>query len=267
MKFKFYIFLTLAVLAMTSCKSQYELILQGNDVPEKFRLAYELLDKKKYSKAAEMFESLSLSTKGTAQEDTVMYYWSLCNYRYGDYQTAVTNLGTFVATFPLSPFYDDAQFMRMDCLYRSTYRYELDQLPTYKALEEMRVFVTENPDSKHIEEVRQMIDDLNGRLELKAYKSAYLYYHMEDYLASHYALKSVLKDNADNRYREEILYYIAMSSYMYALNSVASKQRERYLQFVDDYFNVVSEFPDSKYARDLEKYYERAQNILKRTES
>jgi acetylornithine deacetylase/succinyl-diaminopimelate desuccinylase-like protein len=101
-------------------------------------------------------------------------------------------------------------------------------------------------------------------LELKAYKSAWLYYHMEDYLAAHYALKNVLKDNADNRYREDILYYTAMAAYKYALNSVPSKQRERYLVFVDDYFNIVSEFPESKYLKELEGLYNKAQKQLKK---
>ena len=108
-----------------------------------------------------------------------------------------------------------------------------------------------------------MMDDLNNRLELKAYKAAYLYYHMEDYLAAHYALKNVLKENADNRYREEILYYTAMSAYKYAYNSVPDKQRERYLVFVDDYFNLVSEFPESHYSKEVESLYQKVQKILK----
>jgi outer membrane protein assembly factor BamD len=109
-----------------------------------------------------------------------------------------------------------------------------------------------------------MADELNGRLELKSYKSAYLYYHMEDYLAVHYALKNVLKENADNRYREEILYYTAMSAYKYASMSVPEKQRERYLTFVDEYFNIVSEYPESQYRKELDGLYSKVQKILKK---
>jgi outer membrane protein assembly factor BamD len=127
----------------------------------------------------------------------------------------------------------------------------------------MNIFQIERPDSKYHDDVARMIDDLNDRLELKAYKSAWLYYHMEDYQAAHYALKNVLKDNADNRYREDILYYTAMSAYKYAFNSVASKQRERYLVFVDDYFNLISEYPDSKYVKELEGLYKKTQKYLK----
>ena len=128
----------------------------------------------------------------------------------------------------------------------------------------MQVFLIENPESKFRDRVVEMMDDLNNRLELKAYKSAWLYYHMEDYLAAHFALKNVLKDNADNRYREEVLYYTAMAAYRYAFNSVPSKQRERYLVFVDDYFNIVSEYPESKYLKELEGLYNKVQKFLKK---
>ena len=253
-----------ALVLLASCKSQYDAVFYGSDIQAKYKMAFELFEAKKYSKAAETFESLTMATKGTPQDDTVQFYWGLSNYRYGDDITAESNLQQFINTFPVSPFTEAAKFLHMDCLYRSTYRYELDQMPTYRALSEMSVFQIENPESKYHDRVAEMIDDLNNRLELKAYKSAYLYYHMEDYLAAHYALKNVLKDNADNRYREEILYYTAMAAYKYAYNSIPSKQRERYLVFVDDYFNIVSEYPESKHIKELEGLYEKAQKQLKK---
>ena len=255
---------TISLLA--SCKSQYEAVLYGSDIQAKYKMAFELFEAKKYSKAAESFESLTMATRGTPQDDTVQFYWGLSNYRYGDYITAESNLSQFISTFPLSPFIEEARFLRLDCLYRGTYRYELDPTPTYRALSEMNVFQIETPSSKYHDQVAEMMDDLNNRLELKAYKAAYLYYHMEDYLAAHYALKNVLKDNADNRYREEILYYTAMSAYKYALYSIESKQRERYLVFVDDYFNIVSEYPESKYVKELEGLYNKVQKQLKKEE-
>ena len=266
MRSRLLIVILATVALLSSCKSQYEAVLYGSDIQAKYKMAFDLFEAKKYSKAAEAFESLTMATRGTPQDDTVQFYWGLSNYRYGDYITAESNLSQFVSTFPLSPFIEEARFLRLDCLYRGTYRYELDPTPTYRTLSEMNVFQIENPSSKYHDRVAEMVDDLNNRLELKAYKSAYLYYHMEDYLAAHYALKNVLKDNADNRYREEILYYTAMAAYKYALYSIESKQRERYLVFVDDYFNIVSEFPESKYVKELEGLYNKVQKQLKKGE-
>ena len=109
-----------------------------------------------------------------------------------------------------------------------------------------------------------MLVELNERLDKKAYEAAKLYYKMEDYLASRVAFKNVLKDDAENMYREEILYYIAMSSYKYAHQSVPEKQKERYLAFVDDYLNFIGEIPESQYRKELDSVYQRAQKALGR---
>jgi outer membrane protein assembly factor BamD len=263
MRTKLFLTALSALLLLGSCKSQYDAILLGNDMEAKYKMAFELFEARKYAKAAETFESLSMSLRGTEQEDTCQFYWGLSNYRYGDYVTAESNLEQFITTFPMSPFNEEAKFIRLDCLYKSTYRYELDPMPSYRAISEMDVFMIENPKSQYYDQVFKMKDDLNDRLELKAYKGAWLYYHMEDYQAAHYALKNVLKENADNRYREDVLYYTAMSAYKYAFNSIPAKQRERYLVFVDDYFNLVSEYPESKYVKELDSLYQKVQKILK----
>jgi outer membrane protein assembly factor BamD len=249
---------------MASCATEYDKLLKGNDVPSKYAKAFELYEDGKFSKAAEMFESLSIATRGTAQDDTVQFYWAMSNYRYKDFVTAESNFNQFITVFPLSPFTEDARFYYIDCLYRSTYRYELDQTPTYKALNELNRYMSLYPESKYIIECTLMKDDLEERLDKKAFEAAHLYYHMEDYMAAHYALKNVLKEDAENRYREDILYYVAMSAYKYADNSVASKKHERYLSFVDDYLNFVSEFPESKHRRELDNIYARVNKIVKR---
>ena len=202
--------------------------------------------------------------EGTEKDDTVRYYWGLSNYSQKDYYTAETNFQRFLEVYPRSPFASDARFLRIDCLYRSTLRYELDQTPTYTALNAMTEYLREEPDNEHLADCEAMIKDLNDRLDRKAYEGAKLYYRMEDYLAARVALKNVLKDDAENIYREDILYYIAMSSYKYAELSVKAKQRERYLQFMDDYLNFMSEYPDSKYAHSLEFPHSKAQKYLKK---
>lgn len=251
-------------LLLLSCKSQYELLLNSNDIDEKYEAAFAYYNDRKYSKAAALFESLSVLTTGSEKDDTVQYYWGLSNYRFRDYYTAETNFDHFLEYFPRSPFAPEARFLRLDCLYRSTLRYELDQTPTYKAMNAISEYMQEYPNSVHMETCRQMMDDLETRLDTKAYEAARLYYKMEDYIASRVAFRNVLKDDAENIYREDILYYIAMSSYKYAQLSVHQKQKERYLTFVDDYLNFKGEYPDSDYIRELDLLYRRAQRELGR---
>ena len=262
MKLRNLIMAALAIVALSSCKSQYELLMNSNNADEKYEAAFKYYNEGKYSKAGSLFESLSVLTNGTERDDTVRFYWGLSNYKFRDYYTAETNFANVLESYPRSPFASEARYLRLDCLYRSTLRYELDQAPTYKAITEISEYIIEDPRTPHLQVCREMLKDLNDRLDKKAYEGAKLYYKMEDYLASRVALRNVLKDDAENIYREDILYYIAMSSYNYAYNSVASKKRERYLTFVDDYLNFIGEIPDSHYRKELDNAYRKAQKAL-----
>lgn len=264
MKIRNLILAAVMIVASTSCKTQYELLLNSNDADAKYDAAFAYFNEGKFSKAGSMFESLSMLTNGTERDDTVRFYWGLSNYNFRDYYTAETNFANFLETYPRSPFASEATYLRLDCLYRSTLRYELDQDPTYKAITAISEYIIEHPDNTHMQECNQMLADLNERLDRKAYEGAKLYYKMEDYKASRVALRNVLKDDADNIYREDILYYIAMSSYKFAYHSIPSKQKERYLTFVDDYYNFIGEIPDSHYRKELDNVYRKAQKALGR---
>ena len=254
----------LSALTLAACSSKFEKLLTSYNYGEKYRTALELYDEGKYSKAAQLFENVAMNAQGTPQEDTVRFYWGMSNYNMKDFATAQSNFSEFIQIFPSSPFAKEAEFRMIDCMYRGTYRYELDQRPTEYALSFINKYIIENPGTNYAKFCQLMKDDLNERLDKKAFEGARLYYHMEDYLAAHHALKNVLKDDAENQYREDILYYTAMAAYKYALNSVEEKQRERYMNFMDDYYNFVSEFPESKYKSELDGIYKKVGKIIKK---
>ena len=250
------VILLLSALALVSCKSQYEVLLASNDVDAKYKAAMDYFAAKKYQKSAQLFESMAVLTSGTSRDDTVQYYWGLSNYRAKDYFTAESNFSKFVESFPQSPFTPDAQFYRLDCLYRATYRWELDQTPTRACMAAINEYVREHPeDDIHIPACQNMLKDLQERLDRKDYEAGRQYYRMEDYLSARVKLRNVLKTNSDNVYREDVLYYTAMASYHYARLSVKEKQKERYLVFTDDYLNFISEYPESHYRNELDRLY------------
>ena len=265
MRFRTIALAAAALAALVSCKSEFDALLSSNDVDAKYKAAMEYFNNKKYLKAGQLFESMAVLTNGTARDDTVQYYWGLSNYRYKDYYTAESNLAKFINNYPRSPFASDARFLRLDCLYRATYRWELDQTPTRSCLASILEYEREFPhETEHIEACEKMRADLEDRLDRKAFENARLYYKMEDYPAARVALRNVLKDNAENAYREDVLYYTAMSSYHYARLSTAARQKERYLTFVDDYLNFIGEYGESKYRRELDAMYRRCQRALGR---
>lgn len=252
---KFLALIVCAAASLAACKSQYESLLEGNDTEAKYKAAFEYFNQGKYGRSAALFESLTLATSGTPQDDTVQYYWGLSNYNARDYYTAETNFNNFLSNYPRSPFAEPAKYLRIDCLYRSTLNYQLDQTPTYTALTAISEYIMEFPDGNNAIVARRMLEDLSERLDKKAFENARIYYKMEDYKAARVALKNILKDDADNLYREDILYYTAMSSYKYADFSYENKKKERFLTFIDDYFNFVGEYPESSHRKELDQLY------------
>jgi outer membrane protein assembly factor BamD len=262
--FKLFLAVALALWAAASCKSEFQTLLEGYDEDAKYAAAFDYFNQGKFAKAAQLFESLSVTTNGTERDDTIQFYWGLSNYRYKDFYTAETNFKDFIDKYPRSPFAEEAGYLRIDCLYNSSLRYELDQSSSVQTISAIGEYLTNYPQTQHLDACRDILADLGERMDRKAYEGAKLYYKMEDYLASRIALKNVLKDDADNKFREEILYYAAKSSYKYAQLSVPEKQRERYLTFVDDYLNFVGEFESSVYRREMDVLYKRAQRALGR---
>lgn len=258
---KLFLFLAIAA-AVAACSSKFDALLMSNDVDAKYDAAFNYFNSGKYRKAASLFESLSVMTTGTERDDTVQFYWGLSNYKNKDYYTAEANFSKFVNNFPRSAFSSEARFMRIDCLYRSTLRYELDQIPTYTAINAIDEYLRDYPNDGRASECIAMSKTLNDRLDKKAFENAKLYYKMEDFKASRVAFKNIIKNDPDNIYREDILYYIAMSSYKYAKNSIPGKQKERYLDFIDDYLNFIGEIPDSPYRKELNAMYLRAQRAV-----
>lgn len=261
------IFILTAVLMTTSCKGEYEALLASQDMPLKYAAAFDYFGKEKYTKAASLFESLKLLASGTPQEDTVNFYTGLSHYRNQDMQSAEAAFNSFYTSFPRSPFTNESRFLYLDCLYRQTLRYELDQMPTHKAMAAINEYMVDYPDSEYLPQCRDMLSDFLFRLERKAFEGAKIYYTTEDYKAAHYAFKDVLKDNAETRFREQILYYTALSSYKLAANSIISKQKDRFIEFTDEYYNFIGEYPESSYRKGLDILYRRGQAYLKKVDS
>jgi outer membrane protein assembly factor BamD len=108
-----------------------------------------------------------------------------------------------------------------------------------------------------------MIKELQDKLVEKSYMSARLYYDMKQYKAAVVALNNSLKEFANTKYREKMMYLKLNSLFQYAELSQAMKQKERYQSTLDDYYSFMEEFPKSTYARDVNNIYTKTNRFLK----
>jgi outer membrane protein assembly factor BamD len=256
--------LTIGLLAifLVSC-SEYQKILTSSDYDLKYKKAFEYYDKEDYTRASTLMEELLPVYRGTEKAEELNYRYAYCYYRQQDYVMAAYYFDNFVKSFPNSPLAEECSFMVAYCYYEESPTSSLDQANTYKAIDELQLFINNHPGSKRIDECNKLIDELREKLVKKSFDSASLYYKLGDYKAAITALGNALKEYPDTHYREELKFLILKSSYELASRSIYEKMKERYENTVEAYLGFKEEFPDSKHLKEAERIYTNASKYLK----
>ncbi len=263
-KKRVYILLFSITALLFSACSEYSKLLKSSDFELKYKKAKEYYEAKDYVRSSTLFEELINIYKGTARGEEVYFYYAHCQYAMGDYIMAAYHFKFFARNFPNSKHMQEAIFNAANCIYLESPEFSLDQTYTKKAIEEFQFYIDKFPGDVRIDSCNKIIDLLRAKLEKKAFASASLYYQIGDYKASIVALKNMLKDFPDTKYREEMLYLIIKSSYLLAENSISKKQKERYQSTVNEYHNLIDEFPSSKHVKEAEHIYESSTKLLKK---
>ena len=257
------VFILAILLTFAGC-SKYQRVLKGNDFDKKYEVAKLYYDKGKYQKAFPLFEELITVFRGTSRAEDVYYFYAYCNYHLGDFMLAGYHFDNFVRTFPRSIRAEDAQFMNAKCYFLDSPEPSLDQTSTYKAIDELQLFINKYPESPKVDECNTLIDRLRFKLETKAYNGAKLYYRLGEYKAAIFALRNTLEDFPDTRFREELSFMILRSAYLLADNSVETKKIERFEQAIRECDEFVERYPRSKDLSDAEKIKEDCKKELEK---
>jgi outer membrane protein assembly factor BamD len=247
---------------VTSC-GEYQKILKSTDYDLKKTKAKEYFDAGKYVKSSELLEQIIPRYRATEEAEDLIWMNAQGYYGMKQYDMAGTVYKSYIEQYGYGKYIEEAYYMSAMCDYNISPRAELDQDNTKKAIEGFTIFLSRYPNSSRAEECKKLLDDLHERLVEKSYISAKLYYDMNQYKAAVVALSNSLKEFAETKYREEMMYLKLSSLFLYAEKSLAIKQKERYQAALDDYYSFMEEFPKSKYAKDVKKIYQSTAKQLK----
>jgi outer membrane protein assembly factor BamD len=247
------IFILIFVIFLSSCR--FQKTLKNASLDEKYKLAIELYNKKDYNRALQLFDQMMGAIRATDKAEDVYYFYAYCYYYQKDFTMASYYFKRFYSNFPTSAKAEEAMFMSAYCNYMNSPTYSLDQTSTYEAIKELQLFINQYPKSLRLPECNDLIDKLRGKLELKAYKVAKLYFRMGDFAAAAVTLGDILKDFPETPHKEEILFEILKVYQKYAKESVESKKIERYTKAVNAYKDLVREFPESEYKKEADELY------------
>lgn len=263
-----YILLSVVVL-LSSCDS-YSKLYKQNDYDYRYEAAKAYYLEGKYSKAAELLESMVTMLKGGDKAEESLILLAKCYEKSKDYETASQYYKLHYSNYPRGEFAEYTRFQSGKALFLDIPEPELDQSNTYSAINELQIFMEYYPHSKYYDEAQDMILKMHDLLVKKAYLSAKLYYDLGDlayvgnnYLACIITAQNVLKDYPYTGLREELSILILRAKYQMAHKSVAEKQQERYRDTIDEYYAFKTEFPGSKYLKEADKYYKEAIDFIK----
>lgn len=276
---KKYIAIALLSAGMFSSCGEYNKVLKSTDYEYKYEVAKTYFAKGQYSKAATLLEELINIMKGTRFGEESLYMLAMTYFNQGDYVTSSHYFNTYYTTYPRGTYTELARFNSGKALYLDTPEPRLDQSSTYKAIEELQMFLEYFPMSENHDKAQNMIFELQDKLVEKEFLSAKLYYDLgsytgnmvqsstgNNYLAAVVTAQNILKDYPYTKYREELSILILRAKYDMARESVPEKMEERMKEAIDEYYAFKNEFPESKYTKEVEKIFTEASKMVKTEE-
>ena len=273
---KKYIYLAIiSVCGVFSSCGEYNKLLKSTNTDYQYEAAKEFFGTGKFSKAASLLEGLVTVMKGTDRAEESLYMLGMTYYNETDYQTASHYFTTYYNTYPRGQYVESARYHSGKALFLDTPEPRLDQSGTYKAIQELQLFLEYFPSSPHHAEVQQMIFDLQDKLVIKDYMAAKLYYDLGDYsgnftytttgnnyLAAIVTAQNALKDYPYTKMREDLSILILRAKYDMAKQSVLEKKPERMRDTIDEYYAFTNEFPESKYKKEVEAIFKDASKYV-----
>ena len=165
-------------------------------------------------------------------------------------------------------------------MYLDTPEARLDQTSTYKAIQELQMFMEYFPQSERKSEAQVMIFALQDKLVLKEYLSAKMYYDLGTYtgnasmnadgqingnnfLACITTAENIQKDYPYTSMREDVSILLLRAKYKLGVECGLEKIEERMRETIDEYYAFKNEFPESKYMKEGDKIYKEASKYVK----
>ena len=264
---------------LASC-GEYNKVIKSTDYINKYEAAKSYFGQGQYLKASTLLEELIPILKGTSDAEESLYMLAMTYYNQGDYISASHYFTNYYNTYPKGTYTELARYHSGKALYLDTPEARLDQSSTYKAIQELQMFMEYFPQSERKSEAQVMIFALQDKLVLKEYLSAKMYFELGTYtgnasmnadgqingnnfLACITTAENILKDYPYTSMREDVSILLLRAKYKLGVESVLEKIEERMRETIDEYYAFKNEFPESKYMKEVEKIYKEASKYVK----
>lgn len=232
--------LILIILALGACaKNKVELTTQ-----EKLTQADELYAKKKYARAAVLYDEISFERKSAATAYATLRQAD-SYYAINKFTDARAKYQQFINSFPDHQNVSDAYFRIGQCLFEESLSPQYDQDETISAINAFRDFIDRFPNDTRFGQALEYIRKSQYKIIEKRYQNGYIYYKMKDYSAALMYFDEVIALGNQDALDRQSLFYTTM---LYLRQQNQEKAAESFQR-------MRSRYPGSKETKKLAKYF------------
>jgi len=261
MKNSLYLFVLL--IALSSCKSEFELVRTSNNPERIYKRALQYYDDEQWDKAQALLEVSIPSYRGKEEAEELYFKYANTYYKLGEYILAAHYFKSFSNTFYNSEKKQEAEFMSAYSNYELSPNSKLDQTYTVKAIEDFQRFVNTYPRSEKVVVCNALIDEMREKLEKKAFEQGKLYYQIGQYQSAVKSFDNMLSEFPGTQRSEEARFLMLKSSFELATKSIYQKKRERFEETIVLYNKFTKKHPSSKYTDEALQIFQNTENELK----
>ncbi len=235
-------------------QKEYNQISKKGTVEEKYNFALKAYDKQDYRKSSSIFEELLPLFRGKDALDGLLYNLAYSYFYDKDYFMAAYYFRTLARQFPNGQRVEEATYMSAYCKSLESPDFRLDQSATKEAIKQLQLYINYYPESRRVEEASRLIVEMRAKLALKAFNIAGMYYRRGLYNAAAITFNNFLRDYPESPDREQAMFLMLKSRFLYAKNSFKHLQPERYRKVLDIYDMFLRNYAGSRYREDADKF-------------
>ncbi len=245
---------TLPILVLFSCAAQQH----TENAVSMYQEAMRKYEKKDYYDARKLFQETIPLLKGKKEIIPAQFYMAQCYFYDKKYRESAYYFAEFYKTYPRVQQTEEALYMQGYSMYLDSPEIRLDATKTEKALHVLKQYIHQFPRGTYQPQVQQCIQELQDKLALKAFRNAKLYYHLGHYQATLIAVNNFQEAYPDALYGEEATYIKTKAQCKLAEAAAAENQLNTWKVVIQYYYELLDQYPDSKYAQEMQAIYEQA---------
>ena len=191
---KRYFIILFTSLIITSCSSTKP---EEVDLQKQFDRATNYLEKKRYMRAQEEFNSVAIRGLHTDLGDDAQFFLGESYFLNKEYILAIAEYDRLIRRMGFSEYVQKARWRICQCYVEQSPKYYHEQSSTERALSKLQEFLDDYPNTEFHEEALTTITNMRNKLATKLYESGRLYVKMEEYASAIITYEDLLANYYD----------------------------------------------------------------------